>query len=197
MKKYVVYLLALMMLLASVACKEVEDIKAFTEANYRLHGVEDVKLNGIDLHERIEAKQALTNEERDSLLAAITGNTLLASSTMALQVDLKEPSEDRSLTVTRLEWLLLVNGKEALTGTIEDTMVLREGLNTIPVETPILLTEVDGQPNYEGLSRVINLVSKRADIQKSVTLQIKPTIKTPLGEVESPTYITVSRPQNS
>lgn len=172
-------------------------MQAFSQATYALQAVADVKLNGLDLQERIAAKQALTDQERDSLLAALTGNKLSASASMQLQVALKEPLPDQRLMLTELQWLLLVDGKEALTGSIDEPLVLRHGLNTIAVETPILLTEVEGRPNYEGLSRIINLISRQGDLQKRVILKIKPTISTSLGEVESPAYITVSRPHHS
>ncbi len=190
------YILAMMLLLlGGVSCKQAQDIKAFTEASYQLQGVSDVKLNGIDVEQRIQERRGFSHDERDSLLAAITSNSLTVSSTLALQVALQEEAaEARNLTITRMKWLLEVDGEEALAGTIEDTMVLQEGLNMLPIQTPVGLATDGDMPNYTGLSRLITLVGQKADLRERVTLKIKPTIKTPVGNVESPAFITVSKP---
>lgn len=196
MGKSIIFLFTLLVG-ALASCQQAQDIKAFTEANYKLEGVEDVKINGVDLEERMLMNRSISPAERDSLLLALTTNQLRVNANLGLQVMLPESSADRSLTVTSLKWLLQVEGEEALTGTIGETMVLREGLNIIPIDTPVLLTEDDGQPNYAGLSRIINLLSQNRDIRQHITFMIKPTLKTPLGNVETPNYITVSRPASS
>ncbi|PKV76210.1 hypothetical protein [Pontibacter ramchanderi] len=185
----------LLVLLAGFSCKQAQDIKAFTEARYSLQNVRDVKLNGMDIEQRIQERRGFSNEERDSLLAAVTSHTLEVSATLALHVTLQEKSEEeRNLTITRMKWLLEVDGEDALTGTIDETMVLQEGMNSLPIATPVGLANDGNLPNYTGLSRLITLLGKKVDIRQHVTLKIKPTIKTPVGNVESPAYITVSKP---
>ncbi len=175
-------------------CQQTQDIKAFTEADYRLLGVEQARLNNIDLQERAESGQRLSAEERDALLAAVSANNLPLEATLLLQVSLREATGEQRLTVTQMKWLVLVDGEEAFTGTVHETMVLHDGENQIPVKTQVQLSEVNGLPNYEGLSRVINLISSGGDIRQAITFQIKPTIKTPLGNIESPQFISVSKP---
>ncbi|WP_241738962.1 hypothetical protein [Pontibacter beigongshangensis] len=176
-------------------CQQAQDIKAFTAADYRLQELEEVLLNGINLQERARAGQGLTVQEHDELLAAVSTNALNLSATMVLHVSLREPTGNQRLTITSMKWLILVDGEEALTGTIEEAMVLHEGQNKIPFHTQVHLTEVDERPNYEGLSRVINLISSGGDIRQSLGFQIKPTVKTPLGNIESPQFISVSKPR--
>lgn len=189
--------LLLTLLVAGLSCRQAQDIKAFTEAKYSLRSVKDIKLNGIDVEERIQQRRGFSNEERDSLLTAITSNALELGATLALHVTLQEQSEEkRNLTITRLKWLLEVEGEDALTGTIEETMVLQEGLNSLPISTPVGLPSHENLPKYTGLSRLITLLGKRTDIREHVTLKIKPTIKTPVGNIESPAFITVSKPSS-
>jgi hypothetical protein len=195
MKKIIRINLLLLLAVAGFSCRQAQDIKAFTEAKYSLQGVSDIKLNGIDVEERIQARQGFSLEEQDSLLTAVTSNSLQVSSTLALHVALQDQAEtERNLTITKLKWLLLVDGDEALIGTIEETLVLQEGLNLLPIETPVGLAEADSQPSYTGLSRLITLLGQRSDIRQHVTLKIKPTIQTPVGDIESPTFITVTKP---
>ncbi|MDO6388934.1 hypothetical protein Q4E40_02260 [Pontibacter sp. BT731] len=189
--------LSLALLLAGLSCKQAQDIKAFTEARYSLQSVKQIRLNGIDVEERIQQRRGFTHAEGDSLLTAVTSNSLKLSATLALHVALQDQSEDkRNLTITRLKWLLEVDGEDALTGTIEETMVLHEGLNQLPVATPVGLTSDGNMPNYTGLSRLITLLGQKTDIRERVTLKIKPTIKTPVGNIESPAFITVSKPRS-
>lgn len=194
--KRVGYILGLVLLVVfGVSCQQAQDIKAFTEANYKLQSVSDVRLNGIDVEQRIQERRGFSHDERDSLLAAVTSNSLKVSSTLALHVALQEEATDaRNLTITRMKWLLEVDGEEALTGTIEETMVLQEGLNMLPIETPVGLATNGDLPSYTGLSRLITLLGQRTDLRERVTLKIKPTIKTPVGNIESPAFITVSKP---
>lgn len=181
--------------LVGFSCKQAQDIKAFTEAKYSLQGVSEIKLNGIDVEQRIQERRGFSHEERDSLLAAVTSNSLQVSSTLALHVALQEKAEEeRNLTITKLKWLLEVDGEEALTGIIEETMVLQEGLNMLPIQTPVGLAADGEMPSYTGLSRLITLLGQRSDIRERVTLKIKPTIKTPVGDIESPAFITVGKP---
>ncbi|MHC2992888.1 hypothetical protein OB13_15360 [Pontibacter sp. HJ8] len=195
MKKIIRIKLLLLVAVAGFSCRQAQDIKAFTEATYSLQGVSDIKLNGIDVEERIQARRGFSLQEQDSLLTAVTSNSLQVSSTLALHVALQDQAEgERNLTITKLKWLLLVDGDEALTGTIEETLVLQEGLNLLPIETPVGLAEADSQPSYTGLSRLITLLGQRSDIRQHVTLKIKPTIQTPVGNIESPTFITVTKP---
>lgn len=185
----------LLMLLAGFSCKQAQDIRAFTEAKYSLQGVRNTKLNGIDVEQRIQERRGFSNEERDSLLAAVTSGSLEVSATLALHVTLQKQSEDKpNLTITRLKWLLEVDGEDALTGTIEETMVLQQGMNMLPVTTPVGLASDGNLPNYTGLSRLITLLGQKTDIRERITFKIKPTIQTPVGSIESPAFITVSKP---
>ncbi|MBF9254169.1 hypothetical protein I2I11_12765 [Pontibacter sp. 172403-2] len=186
----------LLLLVLSLGCRQVSDLKAFTEATYSLSEVHDVKLDGIDVMQK-RSPNDFTTQEGDSLLASISDNTLKASTTLYLHVQLPAPDEASSMTVTRLEWQLLVDGEETLTGTINQPMILHEGLNKLPVNTSVLMAEQEGIRNYEGLSKLMTLLAKKQNLRRNLTLQIKPTIKTPVGDVEAPGYITVGQPAQS
>ena len=108
-----------------------------------------------------------------------------------------EPEADRQMTITEMKWQLLVDGEETLQGVVQDTINLHEGLNELPIQTSVLMSELEGMRNYEGLSKLMTLISRKKDLRKRLTFQIKPTVQTPVGEVELPEYITVAEPANS
>lgn len=182
--------------LAFTSCKKARDLKAFTEAEYALKAVENVKLNELDVTER-KSLYDFKPEEGDSLMQAFNSNKLRLSGLLKLQVLMKEPEEVRTMQVDELKWQLLVNGEETLEGLVSEPMLLKNGLNTLQVNSSVTLSEVEGFPNYEGLSRLTTLLSQNKDLQQHITFRIKPTIDTPLGSVELPNYITVAKPAGS
>src|SRR5687768_12267254 len=124
--------LAVVVLLATFSCKEASDLKAFTEANYKLQGIENLQLNGIDVTDKRTPFDFRTTEG-DSLLTAFTTNKLNATTTLYLDVEMPEPEVTRTMQVTDLEWQLLVDGKETLTGTVQKPLDLKNGLNKLPL----------------------------------------------------------------
>lgn len=177
-------------------CKQASDLKAFNEAKYSLKEVQNLELNGVDVMQK-RSPYDFTTSEGDSLLASISDNTLQASTTIYLQVQMPEPDEDRQMTITEMKWQLLVDGEETLQGVVQDTINLHEGLNELPIQTSVIMSEAGGMRNYEGLSKLMTLLSQKKDLRQRLMFQIKPTVQTPVGEVELPDYITVSKPANS
>lgn len=189
-------IIALLLLLSGASCKKARDLKAFTEADYALKAVENVKLNDLDVTERRSLYDFKT-EEGDSLMQAFNNNQLRLSGVLHLQVSMKEPEEVRTMQVEQLKWQLLVDGKETLEGLVKEPMLLNNGMNTLPVNSSITLSEIEGFQNYEGLSKLTTLLSQNRDVRPFITFRIRPTIDTPLGSFELPDYITVSKPAGS
>lgn len=197
MKKYTyIYSLLLTVAVLFSGCKQASDLKAFTEANYSLKEVQDLQLNGVDVMKKRGPKD-FTTSEGDSLLASISDNTLRASTTLYLQVQMQEAEEVRQMTITEMKWQLLVDGEETLQGVVQEPMHLHEGLNELPIQTSVMMSELEGVRNYEGLSKLMTLLSQKKDLRQNLIFQIKPTVQTPVGEVELPNYITVSGPKSS
>lgn len=197
MSKYsFIYSLLLAVAVLFSGCKQASDLKAFTEANYRLQEVHDLQLNGVDVMKK-RGPNDFTTSEGDSLLASISDNTLRASTTLYLQVEMQEPEEVRQMTITEMKWQLLVDGEETLQGVVREPMHLHDGLNELPIQTSVMMSEAEGVRNYEGLSKLMTLLSQKRDLRQNLTFQIKPTVQTPVGAVELPRYITVSGPRSS
>lgn len=130
-------------------CRQASDLKAFTEAKYSLKEMHNLELNGVDVMQK-RSPYDFTTSEGDSLLASISDNTLRASTTLYLQVQMQEPEEARQMTITELKWQLLVDGEETLQGVVQDPVNLHEGLNELPIQTSVVMSEPEGMRNYEG-----------------------------------------------
>ena len=197
MRRYsFLYCLMLTVAVLFSGCKQASDLKAFTEAKYSLKEVHDLQLNGVDVMKK-RGPHDFTTSEGDSLLASISDNTLRASTTLYLQVQMQEPEDLRQMTITEMKWQLLVDGEETLQGVVQEPLHLHNGLNELPIQTLVMMSETEGVRNYEGLSKLMTLLSQKKDLRQNLTFQIKPTVQTPLGEVEVPRYITVSGPRSS
>ncbi len=177
-------------------CKEASDLMAFSDAKYSLEGVHNLRLNGVDVMQK-QGPNDFTTAEGDSLLASISNNTLRANLTLAVLVKLQEPLENPEMTLSGMKWQLLVDQKETLEGMINDSIVLREGLNELPIETVVKMSEVEGMRNYEGLSKLMTILSQRKSLRERLTFQIKPTVLTSLGDIELPEYIPLGKSRST
>ncbi|MDX5438707.1 MAG: hypothetical protein LPK03_16015, partial [Pontibacter sp.] len=128
------------------------------------------------------------------LYSAFADNSLKAVSTIGLKVDLPEGSEERTMTVTKLKWQLLVNDEHAVAGMVSEPVELKNGLNTITIASPLsLASEAEGRPDLNKLLRLASLLGKDGPDKPKVTLQIKPTILTSVGPFELPSYINIKK----
>ena len=183
------YLLVLMLFLAGTACKTKDDFEAFKEADYSLKGVDEVRVNGINLLEK-KRPEDFSFGEAAVLFSAFSENKLNATSTLNLNVELGEEHKDRTMTVTQLKWQMLVNNEKALSGVIQEAIQLKNGLNTITVSSPLAFAQENGSTNLNSLLRIATLLNQDKG-KAQVQLQIKPTVQTSVGPVELPAYINV------
>ncbi|MDO6388931.1 hypothetical protein Q4E40_02245 [Pontibacter sp. BT731] len=177
--------------LFAFSCGTKSDVDAFKEAKYSLSGINEVKLNGVNVLNK-KRPEDFSFSEAALLLSAFSDNNLSAFSSLGLNVELDEGSQDRSMTVTKLKWQLLLDGKQTLSGIVDEPVELRHGLNTINVRTPIQIAEENGKPSLNNLLRLVTMFSESGGSTKpDVMLQIKPTIQTSVGPVELPAFINV------
>lgn len=185
------YALVLALLLLSFACKTKNDVEAFKEAEYSLAGVDSLMLNGINLLNK-KGPQDFSFNDASRLFSAFSDNSLQATSTLGLNVQLPEGSEDRTMTVTQLKWQLLVGEEQALSGIVSEPVELRNGLNTITVNSPLqLAADAKGNTDLSSLLRLATMLNQKDPNAPRLSLQIKPTIQTSIGPVELPAYIKV------
>ena len=191
MRKYKSYLLLLAVVVLGFGCKTKDDLQAFKDAKYSLAGIDKLHLNGVSLLDK-KRPEDFNFAEAAMLFAAFSDNNLAANSTLGLNVVLDEGSKDRSMTVTQLKWQLLLNGKQTLSGLVDEPVELRNGLNTISVKTAVLLSEANGKPDLNKLMGLLALLGNQDKAKRpDIVLQIKPTIQTSVGPVEFPSFINI------
>ncbi|MBF9254167.1 hypothetical protein I2I11_12755 [Pontibacter sp. 172403-2] len=184
--------LLLALLLLGFACKTKNDIDAFKEAEYSLESIDEVRVNGINMLDK-KGAQDFSMADATALFMAFSDNSLQAKSTLGLNVNLGEGNEDRTMTVTQLKWQLLVDEQEAVSGIVQEPVELKNGLNTITVNTPLKFAEVNGGADLNNLLRLTTLLNSEKEKRPDVILQIKPTIQTSVGPVELPSFINIKK----
>lgn len=189
-RKFGNYALVLALLVIGFACKTKNDVEAFKEAEYSLKSVDRVEVNGVNLMEK-KSPQDFSFSEAAKLFSAVSENKLNATSTLGLHVALGEGQEDRSMTVTKLKWQLLVDDRQALSGLVSEPVELKNGLNTITLKSPLKLAEENGQVDLNSLLQLATLLNQDKAERPKVTLQIKPTILTSVGPFELPSFINI------
>lgn len=175
-----------------LGCSTKSDVDAFKEAKYDLAGIDAVNLNGVSLLNKSDISD-FSFSEAAQLFSAVSKNNLAATSTLGLQVTLPEGSKDRTMTVQQLKWQLLVDGKQAVSGLVNEPVELKDGLNTITVSSLVKLAEDKGRVDINQLLQLASLLNQHGGDKPAVSLQIKPTIQTSIGPLELPAYITVTK----
>ncbi|MFD2245503.1 hypothetical protein [Pontibacter ruber] len=189
--KNINYLLVFCVLALSISCKTRDDLQAFKDAKYSLAGIDQLHLNGVSLLDK-KRPEDFNFAEAAMLFSAVSDNKLAANSTLGLNVELEDGSKERSMTVTQLKWQLLLNGKQTLSGLVNEPVELRNGLNTLSIKTPVLLAEENGRPDFNNLLGLLGLLNNQDKSKRpEVVLQIKPTIQTSVGPVEFPSFINI------
>lgn len=191
MKKISNYALLLMLLVFGFACKTKNDVEAFKEAKYDLQSIDQMEVNGVDLLKK-KRPQDFSFNDAATLYTAFSQNALNAVSTIGLNVELPEGSQERTMTVTQLKWQLLVDDKHTLDGLVSEPVELKNGLNTITISSPLTFATDGGkQPDLNNLLRLATLLNKDSADRPKITLQIKPTIQTSVGPFELPAFIKI------
>jgi hypothetical protein len=175
-----------------LGCSTKSDIDAFKEADYDLAGVNAVNLNGVNLLNKTDVSD-FSFSEAAKLFSAISKNDLAATSTLGLRVTLPDGSKDRTMTVQQLKWQLLVDGKQAVSGLVNQPVELKDGLNTITVSSIVKLAENQGRVDFDQLMQLAALLNEKGENKPAISLQIKPTIQTSIGPFEIPAYISVTK----
>lgn len=179
---------ATVVLLAS-GCATLQQLVALRNVEFSLDRVSNVRLAGIDLSGMHSV---------DDLRLSDAGRLALAVSQkdvpLELQVHLlaENPAENTSdARLVRMDWTLLLQGRETLSGVFAENMVLPVGQ---PTEVPIAvrLNLVDFfEENAQDLLELALSLSGRGGAPKNLALRASPVIDTPLGPMRYPEPITI------
>ncbi len=175
---------------ALASCQTLQQLTALQNVAFDFTGVREVDLAGVRLDAITSASDLGIVGTTRILAAYMTGNMPLE-----LTVDvLAENPADNSVTarMAQLDWTLVLEGRETVSGTVGDPISLPPGQPTvIPVRASLdLLTFFEGS-GQDLLDLVLSLTGQEGGASKQLALTILPTIETPLGPMRYPRPITI------
>jgi hypothetical protein len=190
-KLFVSFIIALTVASLLVSCKSLGDLALFTKAEYRLAGLSNFTVAGINVMQKRRVEDfGLT--DGISLLSAFTQKKFTTAFTLALEAKTPENTSG-SLLIKKLQWILVIDGKETINGLITQPIQLKNGVNTIPIVISLNLMEFFTDRNYDGLLQLaLKLAGQQSNLQ-SITLRLKPTVATSVGDYEYPDYLDVTQ----
>lgn len=177
--------------LSFAACATARGILALRQVEFSVDRVASVRLAGVPL-DRIRSAADVGVLDAGRIAAAVMRRQI------PLEFDLhvlgRNPAENRTTArLTRLQWILDLNGRETVSGTLDTTYTFAPGAETdvrVPVRLDLAQFSQESAADVLGLALgLAGLGSRRTEI----ALRAIPTIDTPLGPIQYPGTITIVR----
>ncbi len=171
-------------------CATLQQIAALQRVDFSLRGVSEVRLAGIDFA-RVRSFSDLSFADAAALAAAVNDRDLPLD--LRLDVQAHNPADNGAdARLLQMSWTLFLEGRETVSGLLDDELVLPRGEPTpVPVDVSLNLVEF-----YEGNARdLFELARSLAGFggePKEVALEALPTVRTALGPIRYPEPLRLS-----
>lgn len=184
-----VLVLALGVLGVAVAgCTAFREVANLRKVQFAINRVAQPRLAGVDLS-RVQSYDDLRGTDVVRLGSALSDGNLPLSFT--LHLDAENPSSNSvNARLTQMDWTLLLEDKETVSGRFDQEVVLPPGEPkdvSFDVELDLIRFFED---NLRGLVDLAAAISGNAPPQ-TLKLRVQPTVNTRLGPVQYPSPITV------
>lgn len=169
-------------------CATLQQMAALRQVDFSLDRISGLSLAGVDLS-RIQRYEDLGLLDAARIAAAFTAGELPLGLTLHVRAD--NPEGNGQARMTALDWTLLLQDKETVSGGIlQAVLIPAAGTADIPLTVSLDLLEF-----FQGSGRdLVNLALSLAGgdaAPSTVSLRATPTIETPLGPIRYPQPITI------
>ncbi len=168
-------------LLALSGCATLSQITALQRVDFSLEGVSGVRLAGVEL-DRVRSFSDLSLTDGARLASAVANRELPLS--MNVLVLAENPADNfTDARMVRMDWTLLLEERETVSGRITEELVLPRGQPTgFPVLVELNLVEFF-EGNARDLFELALSLTGQGGAPKEVALTALPTIETALGPI--------------
>lgn len=177
-------------LVTTAGCAALQQYVALAQVAFSLNSVGDARLAGVPIA-RIASYRDLSAGDVATLVATLGRGTAPFEFTVGIGAS-NPSSNGTDARLTRLDWLLLLDGKETVRGMIDTSYVLPAGK---PVTIPVRVA-LDLRQFFSGsIEDIVNLAAGFAGLRKDptrITLELTPKIDTPFGSLTPPRPIRVT-----
>ncbi|MEZ4415816.1 MAG: hypothetical protein R3E10_08670 [Gemmatimonadota bacterium] len=170
-------------------CQTLREIAALERVDFSLDRAEHVRLAGLEL-DRVRSIADVSGFDIARVGASIAAGSLPLE--LDLVVGALNPEENPTQArLVRMEWTLLLEDRETVSGVFDQATVLPPGVRTaVPIHVGLDLVDF-----FEGSARdLVELalsLSGQGGAPKNVKLRALPIIDTALGPIRYPTPITI------
>lgn len=182
-------LLPLLALVGLSSCATLQQITALRDVDFTIDRVSNVRLAGVDL--------AGVGSYRDLDISEV-GRLTLAVSQGEMPLDFRlhltatNPADNAAdARLVRMDWTLLLQDRETISGVFADETLLRRGQ---PTDVPITMS-LDLIDFFEGsaqdLVQAALSLAGQGGSPREVTLRATPSVDTALGPIRYPQPITI------
>ena len=183
------FVLVALVTLSLSSCATLQQIVALRDVDFAIDRVSDVRLAGVDLS-GVRAYGDLGITEVGRLTLAATQGELPMD--FQLHLTATNPADNSAdARLVRMDWTLLLQDRETISGTFADETLLRRGQ---PTDVPITMS-LDLVDFFTGSARdFIDLalaVAGQSGSTSEVTLRATPIVDTALGPIRYPQPITI------
>ena len=193
MKRTLAFLFVLLAFASCTVVKQIQQVTTMSRCDFKLNDVQDIRLAGV-LVQNIKSVNDLNLSDGARLAGALTSSTLPL--TFTLNVVAKNPN-DQTAGLNRLEWILLIDDIEMVSG-VNETPVSIPGKGTviIPLTMNIDLRKaLSGKSGQAMMNFAFNLAGANGTPTR-INLKAKPTILVGKYPLAYPGYITVTSTVN-
>lgn len=198
-----IYLTALTVIVATLFLGSCKTLNQFADSlnnlqrlEFKLDDVNNFSLAGVNLS-NIKSVKDISIMDGIKLTKAFTEKRLPAQ--FILNVDAKNPndgtggSKQSSATLSALDWKLYIDDKETIAGNINKELVIpgTGTSTTIPLVMNIDLYQFFGNKGYEDMINLALAIGGQSGSASRLKLDARPTVKTPLGNMNYPSRITI------
>lgn len=189
MKKVFISLLIFLSITSCDVVKQVQQASNFITCSFRLKDIQDVRLAGVLVQNKRDVTD-LNIGDAAQLAIALTGRSFPL--TFNLNVEAKNTNGSIA-GLTRLDWILIIDDIEMVTGTNEDAInIPANGVAVFPLRMNVDLKKVlNGKSGQALLNFGLNLAGSNGEPTR-IKLKAKPSIIIGNRLVAYPGYITVT-----
>ncbi|MDU0368782.1 LEA type 2 family protein [Hymenobacter endophyticus] len=187
-------LLGLLLILGFSRCgisEQVQQAKAFKNAQIRLASVQQATVAGIDVTQ-IRQPSDLSAVDKARLAAAYaTGNLPLR---MLVNLEIRNPN-DETAALNELDYIALIDGKQVATGRSTQRIEVAPNSTTIaPVTLESNLREAAGERSGEALADLVLGLADQDRQPLRLTMRVRPTFTTSNGRRITPAgYVDIDK----
>lgn len=184
-----IVLVAVLLAPALTGCQSLREIRSLRQVDFALDRVSGAQLAGVDL-ERVRSYNDLTGSDLLRVGRAISQNEMPFQFTVHVSANNPEENQ-RQARLVAFDWTLLLDERETVAGTFNETVQLPAGeVVDIPLEMELDLLNFFDRSSRDLVELALAIAGAEGASTR-IQLRARPSIDTPIGPIRYPNDITI------